>query len=65
MILINMSRWQETTAQSMWTSVSLLRVSMEEPVRIWSTLISVCVQTASQVGETSYLLFYLSPNKQN
>lgn len=58
MNLMNMFPWQETTAQLMWTSASLLRVSTEEPVRIWSTLINVCVQTASQVGETSYLLFY-------
>lgn len=40
----------------MWTSVSLLHVSMEEAVRIWSTLINVCVQMDSQVGETSYHL---------
>lgn len=58
MNLMNMFRLQETTAQLMWTSVSLLRVRMEEAVRIWSTLINVCVQTASQVGGTSYLLFY-------
>lgn len=42
----------------MWMSVSLLHVSMEEAVRIWSTLINACVQRDSQVGETSYLLFY-------
>lgn len=45
---------QETTALLMWTSASLLRVSMEEAVRILSTLISVSVQMASQVGESSY-----------
>lgn len=58
MNLMHMFRLQETTAQLMWTSVSLRRVRMEEAVRIWSTLINVCVQTASQVGETSYQLFY-------
>ena len=46
----------------MWMSVSLHPVSMEEAARIWSTLMNVCVQTDSQVGETSYL-FLLSPNK--
>lgn len=56
MNLINVFPLQETTAQSMWTSVSLLHVSMEEAVRIWSTLINVCVQMDSQVGETSYHL---------
>ncbi len=58
MNLINMFCLQETTAHLMWTSVSLLHVRMEVAVRIWSTLINACVQTASQVGETSYLLFY-------
>lgn len=50
----------------MWTSVSLLRVSMEEAVRIWSILINVCVQMDSQVGEPFYLLFYsYFPTKEN
>jgi len=56
MTLISLLLLQEITAQSMWTSVSLLPASMEEAARIWSTLISVCVRMASQVGGTSYLL---------
>lgn len=49
--------FQATTALSMWMNVGLLRVSMGEAVRIWSTLIDVCVQTASQVRERPLLLF--------
>lgn len=45
---------QEITALSMWMSVRLLLVNMEEAVRILSTLISVCVQMDSQVGEISH-----------
>lgn len=52
---------QETTALLMWTSVSLLHVSMEEAARTSSTLISVSVQMALQVGDTSYQLFNFTP----
>lgn len=45
---------QEIAALSTWTSVRLLLVNMEEAVRILSTLISVCVQMDSQVGETPH-----------
>lgn len=45
----------------MWTSVSLLHVSMEEAARTSSTLISVSVQMALQVGDTSYQLFNFIP----
>lgn len=55
---------QETTAPSMWTSVSLLRVGMEEAARTWSTLIDVCAQMASQVGRrlTSSCLLISQPS---
>lgn len=53
--------WQETTALSTLTSVSMLHVSTEHIVRIWSTLISVCVQMDSLVRWTTNLLFSLSP----
>lgn len=43
----------------MWMSVCLLPASMEVAVRILSTLISVCVQMDSQVGEPSHQGFHL------
>lgn len=50
---------QETTAPSTWTSARLLLVSMEEAARMASTLISVCVQMDSQVGETQLIRLHL------
>lgn len=49
---------QGTTAQSILMSVNLLRVSMVDTVRTWSTLTNVCVLMDSQVGKTLNLLFY-------
>lgn len=47
---------QGTTVQSMLMSVNLLRVSMVDTVRTWSTLTNVCVLMDSQVGKTLDLL---------
>lgn len=52
---------QETTAPSTWTSAPLLLVNMEEAARTASTLMSVCVQTDSQVGETHHQASSSSP----
>lgn len=49
---------QETAAPSTWTSVRLLLVKTEEAARISSTLISVCVQMDSQVGNLSSNTLY-------
>lgn len=52
---------QETTAPSTWTSARLLLVNMEAAARMASTLISVCVQMDSQVGETYHQASSSSP----
>lgn len=49
---------QGTTVQSILMSVNLLRVSMVDTVRTWSTLTNVCVLMDSQVGKTLDILFY-------
>lgn len=56
---------QGTTVQSILMSVNLLRVSMVDTVRTWSTLTNACVSMDSQVGKTLNLLFNLPLKKKN